>query len=252
MFEVIIFITGILVGAMNAVAGGGMLIGFPVLVALGVPPLIANATSNLITAPGQLASAWGYRRYLVRVPWRFAILAIPLTLGAIAGSTTLRHTSADHFEQIIPGLVLFGVVLFTVQPLIHFHLRQHLRGKHRTIIPLLLIAVAMLPLSFYGGYFGAGFGFMMLAFLSFAHLPDIHMMNAMKNVGATCVSGAALVCLWSSGLIDWRVGLVAGIGAIIGGYAGARFSQRLSSHWLRIIVIVIGCSAVVYLALQKY
>ena len=252
MVEIILFLTGLTVGAMNAVAGGGMLLGFPVMVALGIPPLTANVTANLVTAPGQLASAWGYRKYLRKVPKRFALLAPPLALGAVAGAITLRQTSANDFARLVPLLVLFGVVLFTVQPLLHFHLRQHLRGKHKTIIPLLLIALAMIPLSFYGGYFGAGFGFMMLAFLSFANLHDTHMMNAMKNVGAAIVSTTALLCLHNTGLFNWRLGAIMAVGAVIGGYSGARLSQRLSSHWLRIAVIVIGLSAVVYLGLQRY
>lgn len=252
MTEFIIFLTGIVVGGMNALAGGGMLIGFPVMVALGIPPLIANVTAHIVTGPGQLASAWGYREYLRKVPRRFALLLVPLVLGAAAGATVLKQTSSDDFEQIIPWLVLFGVALFTVQPLLHFHLKQHLKGKHRTLTPLLFIGLAMLPLAFYGGYFGAGFGFMMLAFLSFAHLSDIHMMNAMKNVGAAFVSATALIYLFGTGLIDWRIGVIMASGAVIGGYAGARFSQRLSSHWLRIAVIVIGLGAVAYLGLQQY
>lgn len=252
MTELLLFLTGIIVGGMNAVAGGGMLIGFPVMVGLGVPPLVANMTGNVMSAPGQIASAWGYRDYLRRVPRRFALLIIPLVVGAAAGAIALRQTSASEFERIVPGLVLFGVVLFTVQPLLHFHLRQHLRGKHRTLVPLFLIALAMLPLSFYGGYFGAGFGFMMLAFLSFAHLPDIHVMNAMKNVGSTFVSGTSLLCLYSTGLIDWKVGGITAAGAVIGGYGGARGSQRISSHWLRILVICLGVGAVIYLGFIRH
>jgi uncharacterized protein len=252
MTELIIIATGLVVGLMNAVAGGGMLVGFPILIALGIPPLVANASSAIITGPGQLASAWGYRNYLKRVPWKFALLLIPLVVGAAIGTVVLRNTSADDFASVVPLLVLFGVALFAFQPLLHFHLRQHLRGKHRTLTPLFLIGLALLPVSIYGGYFGAGFGFILLAFLGFAHLPDIHMINAMKNVGGVALSATVIVFLFSSGLIDWRIGLLGASGAVIGGYAGARFSQRLSSHWLRIIVITIGLSAVVYLFLQRY
>ena len=252
MTELTLFITGIIVGGMNAVAGGGMLIGFPVLVALGVPPLVANATGAIISGPGQVASAWGYRKYLRRVPRRFALLLIPLVIGAFAGATILKGTEPHEFTRIVPGLVLFGVALFAFQPILQFHLRAHLHGKHRTITPLFWIALAMLPLAFYGGYFGAGFGFMMLAFLSFANLSDTHMMNAMKNVGATVISITSITCLFSTGLLDWRTGLIAGAGSVVGGYSAARFSQRLSSHWLRIAVIVIGLGAVVYLSMQRY
>ena len=252
MTDLLFFLTGLVVGIMNAVAGGGMLLGFPIAVALGIPPLVVGATSNIITTPGQLSSAWGYRKYLRRVPKRFALLGIPLVIGAAGGALVLRNTSAEHFADIVPVLVLFGVGLFAFQPLLHFHVRQNIRGKHRSIRPMYVIALAMLPLAFYGGYFGAGFGFMMLAFLSFAKLEDAHMMNGIKNLGATCVSLTALLCLAGSGLIDWHLGLLMGSGSLIGGYAGARVSQRLSSHWLRVSVIVIGLAAVAYLGLQNY
>lgn len=252
MTEFILFLTGIIVGVMNAVAGGGMLFGFPVMVALGIPPLTANATGHIVAMPGLITATWGYRSYLRRVPRRILLLIIPLCLGAAAGAITLRNTSAEHFAEFVPVLVLFGVALFTVQPLIHFHLRQHLRGRHKTIIPLILIAFAILPLAFYGGYFGAGFGFMMLAFLSFAHLHDTHVMNALKNAGSIVVAITTVIFLFSAGIIDWRIGLIMGAGTAIGGYIGARGSQRLSSHWLRIIVIVLGFSAVFYLARVQY
>lgn len=252
MHELAYFGLGIIVGAMNAIAGGGGLVSFPAFIALGIPPLVANATNALIAFPGQISSAFGYRNYLRRVPKRFIFLLIPLTIGTAIGALVLRNTSAEDFAQIVPWLVYAGVLLFTVQPLLHFHLKQHLHGKHRTITPLFWIGLALLPVSFYGGYFGAGFGFMMLAFLSFARISDVHMMNAMKNVGATFVGLTVVICLFNSGLVDWYVGAIAAAGSLVGGYAGARYSQRLSSHWLRIIVIIIGFSAVIYLALQRY
>lgn len=252
MTDLLLFLTGLLVGTMNAVAGGGMLIGFPILVTLGVPPLVANVTGNLVTGPGQLASAWGYRRYIRKIPRRFALLALPLAAGSAGGAFVLRHTSAQDFAHIVPGLVLFGVLLFSVQPLVHFHIKQHLHGRRRTMANLALIGLALLPLGLYAGYFGAGFGFMMLAFLSFTHLHDTHMLNAMKNLAATIVSAVALVCLYSTHLIDWRVGLITALGAIIGGYTGARLTQHVSSHWLRIAVIVLGFASVVFLALHRY
>ncbi len=252
MTEVIIIVTGFVVGVMNAIAGGGMLVGFPILVALGIPPLVANASSAIITGPGQLASAWGYREYLKKVPVKFAWLLLPLVVGSAVGTVILQNTSSADFANVVPLLVLFGVVLFAFQPLLHFHLRQHLHGKHRTLTPLFLIGLALLPVSIYGGYFGAGFGFILLAFLGFAHLPDIHMINAMKNVGGVALAVTSLICLFGSGLLDWRIGLLAGAGAVVGGYSGARYSQKLSTHWLRIIVITIGLAAVVYLALQSY
>lgn len=252
MHDLLLVLVGIVVGIMNAVAGGGMLIGFPVLVLLGVPPLVANASSNIITIPGQLTSAYGYRKYLKRAPRRLAFLLIPLIFGAIIGAWLLRQTTAAHFAQIVPGLVLFGIILFTVQPLIHFHLRQHLHGRKRWILHLVVMALALIPMGLYAGYFGTGFGFLMLAFLSLTHLPDTHTMNGLKNIAAACTSFASLLCLANSGLINWRVGLICSAGCALGGWLGSHYSQKFPSHWLRGIVVITGLCAVVYLALHRY
>lgn len=249
--DIVLLLAGFIVGAMNAIAGGGMLVGFPVMIALGIPPLIANATGNVVTWPGQLSSAIGYRKYLRKVPRAYLWLIPPIIAGAAIGSLTLRHTSAHNFERMVPGLVLFGVALFAFQPLMHFHLHRYLKGRAKTQLPVLLLALAMLPLSFYGGYFGAGYGFLMLAFLGFTNLHDTHMINAMKNVSAIFVSVTAMVCLYGAHLIDWRTGIIMAVGSFTGGWIGSRSAQKVSSHWLRIAIIVIGLGAVVYLALKQ-
>lgn len=250
--DIILILAGVVVGAMNSIAGGGMLIGFPLLIALGLPPIIANATGNVATMPGQLASALGYRKYLHKVPLGYVWLAIPIIVGAIVGTFTLRHTAAHDFAHMIPGLVLFGVALFAFQPLLHFHVHRHLKGRAKTALPIVLLGIAILPLSFYGGFFGAGYGFMMLAFLGFTNLRDAHMMNAMKNVSAVILATTTVVCLLGSHLIDWRIGLIMAAGTTTGGYAGSRLAQRVSNHWLRVGIICIGLAAVVFLYLQEY
>jgi len=250
--DIILLLVGFIVGAMNAIAGGGMLIGFPVMVALGIPPLIVNATGSIITAPGQLASTIGYRKYLRKIPLYYAWLLIPVVLGAAACATVLRKTPAHQFAHMVPVLVLFGVALFAFQPLMHFHLHKHLQGRYRTALPLVILGIALLPLGFYGGYFGAGYGFIMIAFLGFTSLRHAHMMNAMKNVSAIFLSTTTVICLWCTHLIDWRVGSIAAIGTVTGGYLGARSAQKVSGHWLRIFIIFVGLMAVVYLGFQEY
>jgi uncharacterized membrane protein YfcA len=243
---------GFIVGAMNAIAGGGMLVGFPALIALGTPALTANAVGYVAAFPGQVSSAYGYRKYLRKVPRKYLWLLLPTVLGAAIGSLALRYTSPKDFSHLIPVLVLFGVLLFAVQPLLHLHLHRHIKGKAKSKLPLIILSLAILPLSIYGGYFGAGYGLIMLAFLGFTNLHDAHLMNAMKNVAAIFLSGTVVICLYGSSLIDWHIGILAAIGSLIGGYAGARGAQRVSSHFLRLAIITIGLCAVAYLFAIEY
>lgn len=248
----VLCLIGLIVGSMNAIAGGGMLIGFPLMIAFGVPPLVANATANMITPGGQIASAYAYRQYLRKVPVFYALLLLPVAIGSAAGALLLRHTSAERFASMVPELILFAIILFALQPLLHFHLNKHLRSRARHWVSFILIAVALLPVSVYGGYFGAGYGFIMLAFIGFTKIHEMHEMNAMKNVANIVVAAISLACLWTAHLVDWRVGVAMGVGTTIGGYIGARLSQRVSSHTLRIAVIVLGLVATIYLGFRHY
>lgn len=250
--DLILLSVGLIVGTMNAIAGGGMLLGFPVLLAIGLPALVANATSNIIILPGQLASAYGYRSYLKKVPRVYLWLLPPCAVGAGIGAYILRHTSSNNFEQLVPGLILFAVVLFAFQPLLHFHLHKQLKTRKVDNRPLLYIGLALLPLAIYGGYFGAGFGFVILAFLGFTSLHDVHKINALKNLAASTMAVVSIIVLLSAHLIDWRHGLVMAAGTTIGGYFGARLAQRLPSHTIRVIVIAIGLVTAVYLFLRQY
>lgn len=250
--DLILFVAGLVVGSMNAIAGGGMLIGFPVLLATGLPALAANVTSNLIIMPGSLSSAYGYRKFLKKLSYHYLLLLIPCLIGGIIGALILRNTSSERFQEIVPALVLFAVILFAFQPLIHFHLHKHINKKIKRIKPLGWIALAIFPVAIYGGYFGAGFGFIMLAFLGFTKLHDIHKINGLKNLASASISFVSLICLFSTHLIDWRRGLLMAAGGIIGGYYGSLFSQKISTHAIRIIVIIIGLGTATYLGLRTY
>lgn len=256
MHDIVLFGLGIIVGAMNAIAGGGMLIGFPALIALGLPPIVANATTGLIVLPGNTAALIGYRKYLQRVPAQYLWLIIPVVLGASIGTTLLRNTSSRAFANIVPELIIFAVILFAFQPLLYRYLHQHLHGPvrfRRYMRPLFFVGLAVLPVAIYGGYFGAGFGFIMLSFLGFTGLHEhIHRMNALKSVMTTAVALTVLVTLWTSGLIDWRAGVIMGAGSLIGGYFGAIGTQKVSTHAIRIFIVVVGLVAATYLGLRTY
>lgn len=245
---------GVVIGVMNAIAGGGMLIGFPAMLAVGIPALVANVTANIVVLPGQLAAAYGYRSYLKRVPKYYAWLLIPCLIGGFIGAMALRHTSSIQFQKIVPGLVFFAVVLFALQPFLHFHLHKHMHAHKRkkSHLTIILISLALVPTAIYGGYFGAGLGFIMLAFLGFTKLSDVHQMNAMKNIGASVITVISIIVLFSTHLIDWQHGLSMALGSTIGGYYGSILAMKIPSHIIRVVVIVIGLTAAVYLGLRTY
>ena len=250
--DVILFLAGIAVGGMNAIAGGGMLIGFPALLAVGMPALAANITSNIIVVPGQLAAVYGYRRYLRQVPRRYLWLLLPCAAGAAIGAEILRHTSSSSFQNLVPGLIFFAVVLFAFQPVLHFHLHRHMHSRAKNNLTLVLIGLSLLPLSIYGGYFGAGFGFVVLAFLGFTSLQDMHKINALKGLASITIAAVSLIILFSTQLIDWHHGLIMAAGGVVGGYGGAQLAQKVSSHKVRIAVIAIGLTTAAYLAFRTY
>jgi hypothetical protein len=243
-----LFLAGMLVGSMNSIAGGGMLFGFPIMLAAGLSPLAANVTGNLALLPGSVSSAYGYRNYLKKLHKRYLLLLIPCLVGGTIGAFILRMTPSSKFEGMVPGLIFFAVLLFAFQPYLHFHLQKHIRSRSRALRPLALIAMALLPVAIYGGYFGAGFGFIMLAFLGFTKLKDVHKMNGLKNLASASISFVSLLVLLTTGLVNWEVGLVMGAGSLTGGYYGSILSQKVSSHTVRVFVIVIGFSTAAYLA----
>lgn len=252
MQNIILFFVGVTVGGMNAIAGGGILLAFPVMLATGLSPLVANITSNIVVLPGSLSSAYGYRKYIRKVRRRYIFLLIPCLVGSTVGALILRNTSSTHFEQLVPGLVLFAVVLFAFQPFLHLHLHRHIKAKRTALKPLVLISLALLPVAIYGGYFGAGFGFIMLAFLGFTKLHEIHQMNGLKNLASACIAIMSIICLFSTHLINWHAGLIMATGGLMGGYYGSKLTQKFSTHAIRIIVILIGMSTAAYLAFRTY
>lgn len=248
--DILLLLTGVIVGGMNAIAGGGTLVSFPVLLSVGLPALTASATSYVAVLPGQISSAIGYRKFLSKLPKAYLILLIPCAAGAAIGAQLLRHTSFSRFEQIVPFLVLLAILLFVLQPFLSVHLLRHLRSRHKNQVKLLLFGLALFAMTIYGGYFGAGMGFALLALLSFTRQHEIHTLNAMKNIiGITTIS-VAIISIYSAHLISWQHGLVMAAGNVLGGYFGAHLAQRVPSHVVRVVVVAIGIATAIYLLLR--
>lgn len=250
--EIIIFLAGIVVGAMNAVAGGGLLVGFPALMAVGLTPLAANVTGHMVVIPGGISATYGYRKYLRKLPRKYLYLLIPNVAGAAIGAMLLKNTSSERFEEIIPLLIFFAVGLFALQPYIHFHLHRHISKQLQSITPLVMIGLAFIPLSIYGGYFGAGYGFIMLAFLGFTKLHEAHQLNGFKNLSGLCIGITSFLFFVNSGLISWKYGLIMAAGGALGSYYGATLTTKLSSHTLRLAIVAIGVSTAAFMAYKTY
>jgi uncharacterized membrane protein YfcA len=241
--ELAVFAAAIAAGAINAVAGGGTLISFPVLVWLGVPPITANATNTVALWPGSLASAWGYRQELRDADRSLASLMVPSLAGGILGAILLHNTPSELFDRLIPILILFATLLFMAQEPIQR--RLNLAHTHRWWALVFQFAVGI-----YGGYFGAGIGILMLAALSLLGYTHVHQMNGVKSLLAVGINGIAAVYFILAGLVIWDDAAVMAAGAIAGGIGGAMLARRSSHKTVRRLVVVIGFAMALSLMLR--
>ena len=232
-FTTIVLISAV-AGAMNAIAGGGTLLTFPALVGLGIPPIVANATSTVALWPGTLSSMWGYRGELSGARQWAIGFAAPSLLGGGIGAWLLLRTPPSRFAALVPWLVLFATAVFFWGSFI----RKTVEGAPPLVGPR-VAAAAQFLIAIYGGYFGGGIGFLMLAVLTIAGLP-VRNASAGKNVLAVAMNFSAVAIFVFSRDVRWLHAAVLGSGGILGGIAGAALLPRVNEQWLRIGVIVLG------------
>jgi uncharacterized membrane protein YfcA len=227
-------------GAINAVAGGGTLLTFPTLLLCGTPPIIANATSTLSLVIGTAGSIFGYRRYLPLIK-SWLVRFVPVSVaGGFLGSKLLTHTTNQFFAHLVPFLILFATVLFLAQNVFRKLAKREAEATHTGRRGLWVAIVFQFAVAVYGGYFGAGIGILMLASLGFLGLSDIHEMNALKNVLGSLINLVAAVVFTCSGLIDWSKMGIMTVGALLGYWLGAHYSQRLPQIAVRRLITGIG------------
>lgn len=229
-------------GAINSVAGGGTLITFPTLMALGLPPVVANATNTVAIWPGALGSLWGFRRELGETDARMRWMVIPSLIGGAGGAVLLRITPPSVFEKMVPFLILFATVVFTARGLIQKLIRQAHPEAHRTTRWFLGAMVFQMFVGLYGGYFGAGMSFMMLAALTILGMTDLLRMNALTSLYSLCINGIATLLFILAKMIFWPYVLIMAVASILGGYSAAGVARKIGSDRLRIVVICIGFS----------
>jgi len=225
---------GCTAGAINAIAGGGTLVTFPVLLLFGTPPVMANATSTVGLVIGTAGSIVSFRKHMKAV-WEMLWWFVPVCLvGAGFGSWLLTQTSDDQFSKLVPFLVLFATVLFFLQSFLR---KSAAESKSKA----LWFSIALqLPVAIYGAFFGAGIGILMLASFGFMGMTNIHEMNALKNVLGSLINVIAAVWFISAGMVNWPQALALTIGALIGYYFGAHYSQRIAPQRVRQVITVIG------------
>lgn len=231
----LLFLAGIVASGINAFAGGGTLVSFPVLIGLGVPELQSNATNSMALWPGSLASAFGFRERWEATKSYYAKLIPATILGSTCGALLLILTPSGTFKILIPFLILLATIILAFQPQIKtWVLREH--GK----VSPWTGAILQCLISVYGGYFGAGMGIMMLAAMAIFVDGEFHDMNALKNSLAVIINVIAMGWFLSRGLVLLQPCLFLMCGAVIGGFASARISQKISSEKLRTAVVIYG------------
>ncbi|HZO73368.1 MAG TPA: sulfite exporter TauE/SafE family protein [Ktedonobacteraceae bacterium] len=249
----VLFVASILGGILNAVAGGGSFFTFPSLIVTGISAIQANATSTVALWPGTVASVGAYRRELTKQKRGLLFLLVGISLvGGVLGAILLLKTSQAVFVLLIPYLLLLATLLFAFSGPITARLRARSTDKiHLSRRSFIGLTVAQFIISIYGGYFGGGIGILMLATLAMMGLDNIHEMNALKTLLASCINGIAVVTFIIAGAIVWPQAILMIVGAILGGYGGAYYARKIDPRWVRLFVIVVGIVLTIYFFLRR-
>lgn len=233
---------GLAAGAANAVAGGGSLITFPTLLALGVPPLAANVTNTVGLIPGAVGGALGYRRELEGQRARFARLLVPSLAGAAGGTAALLLTPGSTFRAIVPALVAASCLLLLLQPQLQRLLPAHSRGHAPLLATGLVLGGA------YGAYFGSALGILTLALLTIFVADTVQRLNALKVVLAGCVNLSAAVVYAVAAPVHWADVAILAATSLLGGALAARGARRIPGGPLRVGIALAGLVVAAVLA----
>lgn len=243
----LVLLAGVGAGTINTVVGSGTLITFPVLLAVGLPPVTANVTNTLGLAPGSLSGAIGYRAELVGQRRRTAVLALASLVGGLVGAILLLTLPAKAFNTVVPVLIALALVLVVAQPWLSRQMARRAGAERTKVTPLLWVAVLLTGV--YGGYFGAAQGVILIAVMGVLLTESLQRINATKNVLAMVANTVAALVFVFTAHIDWAAAALVAAGAVTGGVIGARVGRRLSPVVLRVIIVVVGIAAIAKLVL---
>ena len=223
----------------------GTFLSFPALLAIGLPPVTANASNSVALWPASLASAWAYRRELARYRQHLPRLTLAAFVGGALGGGLLLVTSNALFARLVPWLLLTATLLFALAPRINRWLEARRRAGPRqalgwggTLFQLLV--------SVYGGFFGAGMGIVMIAAIAMQGIEDLNEINALKNWLSAVIYSVAALTFTLGGAVSWPHTLVVLLAAAVGGYLAGYVARRLPAIWLRRFILLVGTALTLY------
>jgi hypothetical protein len=241
--EVLIFLAAMAAGFINALAGGGTLVTFPVLLAVGISPIVANVTNTVALVPGTIGGMWSQRKDFKSQYKRLLKLLPVAIVGGIAGGLLILNTSESAFRSLIPYLILLATLLLAAQLKIknwviarigHAHNEQH--------NPIFMLSLVLLA-AVYGGYFGAGLGVILMAVLGYVTDDSMTQLNFLKQALGFAINLAAAIYFAFSGKVDWMIAFVMIFGSLSGGLIGGKLAGKIKPEQLRWIVVAAGLIA---------
>ena len=248
--EILIFLAAVTAGFINAMAGGGTLVSFPVLLALGVSPVVANVTNTVALVPGTIGGMWAQRNSFRSQYSRLMKLLPVAIIGGVAGGLLILNTSEDAFRSIIPWLILMATLLLAAQVQVKNWVTRrigHAHTEHQN--PVFMMGAVFLA-AVYGGYFGAGLGVILMAVLGLVTDENMTRLNFLKQALGFVINLAAAIYFAFSGKVDWGIAAIMIFGSLMGGWIGGKLANRVQPGILRWIVVTAGLLAAVVFFLK--
>ena len=240
-----VLLAGTAAGAVNAIVGSGTLITFPVLLAVGYPPVLANVSNTVGLTPGSISGAIGYRSELAGQRARLVSLGIASVLGGLTGAVLLLTLPPGAFRAIVPVLIGISLVLVVLAPRLSHRLAAAPDLQARPARGGAALHAGVYGAGIYGGYFGAAQGVLLIGLLGLFLHEDLQRINAAKNVLAAVVNGMAALVFVVVADVAWAAAGLIAVGSVIGGQLGASIGRRVPSPVLRALIVVVGVIAMV-------
>jgi len=237
---------GLFAGAVNAIAGAGSLLTFPVMIGVGLTPLSANVTNSIGVVPGNLSGTWGFRNELRGQRSRLAGFAAPAIVGSLLGGILLLVLPAHSFTLVAPALLGLASLLTVAQPVIARKVGQSPSRRNNAALSTGIFAV-----SIYGGYFGSGIGVLFIAVLSIFVADQLSRLNAAKTVLQALANGVAGILFAFFAPVHWWLVLILSVSSAVGGPIGARLSVHIPAKVLRAVIGVLGLASAIVLAVRS-